>query len=123
MTIGRYPARVKETTTTTGTGTITLSGTAATGFRTFNASLTDGSSVDYLILQQDGSQWEEGEGVFTAPTTLSRVTVYANQSSTTSLVNFSAGTKDVFVTFPSNDVERVISNGRALALASRVAMI
>lgn len=121
MSIGQYPDRVKETSTTTGTGSVTLAG-AATGYRTFAAALVDGTSVDYCIAQQSGSEWEVGEGVFTAPSTLSRVTVYSNHSSTTSLVNFSAGTKDVFVTFPGSDIDRVQSAGRIVATANLQAM-
>lgn len=54
MSIGQYPDRVKETATTTGTGSITLAG-AATGYRTFAAALVSGTSVDYCIAQQSGS--------------------------------------------------------------------
>lgn len=121
MPIGKYPDRVKETSTTTGTGSVTLAG-AATGYRTFAAALTTGTSVDYCIAQQDGSQWEVGEGVFTSPSTLSRDTVYSNSSSTTSLINFGAGTKDVFVAVPSNDFERYLSNGQIVAFSTNQAM-
>ena len=116
MAIGQYPDRVKETTTTTGTGSITLAG-AATGYRSFSAALLDGTRVDYCIVQQDGSEWEVGEGTFTSPSTLSRDTVYSNHNSTTSLINFSAGTKDVFVTLPGSDIDRMKSGGQVLALS------
>lgn len=91
--------RVKETTTTTGTGTVTLAG-AATGFQSFSA-IGDGSATYYTIALQNGSEWEVGIGTYTASgTTLSRTTVLESSNSG-SLVNFSAGTKDVFVTYPA----------------------
>lgn len=116
MAIGQYPDRVKETTTTTGTGSVTLAG-AATGYRSFSSGLADGTKVDYCIVQQDGSEWEVGEGTFTSPSTLSRDTVYSNHNSTTSLISFSAGTKDVFVTLPGSDIDRMKSGGQVLALS------
>jgi hypothetical protein len=91
--------RVKETTTTTGTGTVTLLG-AATGFQSFSA-IGDSNTTYYTIAGQTGSEWEVGIGTYTSSgTTLSRDTVLASSNSG-SLVNFSAGTKDVFVTYPS----------------------
>lgn len=91
--------RVKETTTTTGTGTITLAG-AATGFQSFSV-VGDGNTTYYTIAGQTGGEWEVGIGTYTSSgTTLSRDTVLASSNSG-SLVNFSAGTKDVFVTYPA----------------------
>lgn len=87
--------RVKETTTTTGTGAITLAG-AASGFVAFSDAFSDPSSVYYAIVGT--TEWEVGIGTFT--TTLSRDTVLAS-SNAGSLVNFSSGTKDVFSTMPS----------------------
>jgi hypothetical protein len=91
--------RVKETTTTTGTGTVALLG-AATGFQSF-AAIGDANSTYYTIVAQTGTEWEVGIGTYTSSgTTLSRTTVLSSSNSG-SLVNFSAGTKDVFVTYPS----------------------
>ena len=91
--------RVKETTTTTGTGTVTLAG-AVTGFQSFSA-IGNGNTTYYTIAGQTGSEWEVGIGTYTSSgTTLSRDTVLASSNSG-SLVNFSAGTKDVFVTYPA----------------------
>ena len=96
--------RVKETTTTTGTGTVTLAG-ASTGYQSFSA-IGDGNSTYYTIAGQGTSEWEVGIGTYTSSgTTLSRDTVLASSNSG-SLVNFSAGTKDVFVTYPA---ERTIT--------------
>ena len=93
--------RVKETTTTAGTGTVTLLG-ASTGFQSF-AVIGDGNTTYYTIVGQTGNEWEVGIGTYTSSgTTLARTTVLANSSATQpSALSFSAGTKDVFVTYPS----------------------
>ena len=91
--------RVKETTTTTGTGTVTLLG-AATGYQSF-AAIGNANTTYYTIAGQTGSEWEVGIGTYTSSgTTLSRDTVLASSNSG-SLVNFSAGTKDVFCDYPA----------------------
>lgn len=91
--------RVQETTTTTGTGTITLLG-AVTGFQSFSV-IGNANTTYYCIAGQTGSQWEVGIGTYTAVgTTLARTTVLAS-SSAGAAVNFSAGTKNVFVTYPA----------------------
>jgi len=91
--------RVKETTTTTGTGTVTLAG-AVTDYQAFSA-IGDGNTTYYTITLPEGDEWEVGIGTYTASgTTLSRDTVLASSNSG-SLVNFSAGDKDVFVVYPA----------------------
>lgn len=91
--------RVKETTTTTGTGTVTLAG-AVTGYQSFSV-IGNGNTTYYTIADQSGSNWEVGVGTYTsAGTTLARTTVLAS-SNAGSAVNFGAGTKDVFVTYPA----------------------
>ena len=98
--------RVKETSTTTGTGTFTLAG-AATGFQSF-AAIGDGNTTFYTIVLVGGNEWEVGIGTYTSSgTTLSRGTILSSSNSGNA-VNFSAGTKDVFVTYPS---ERAITGG------------
>ena len=92
--------RVQETTISTGTGTITLAG-AVTGFQSF-AAIGPGNTTFYTIADQTGSDWEVGVGTYTSSgTTLSRDTVLSSSNSG-SLVNFSAGTKNVFVTLPAS---------------------
>jgi hypothetical protein len=90
--------RVRDTTTTTGTGTVTLSGTAPTGYQNFSV-IGNGNTCYYTI--NAGSQWEVGIGTYssTGPT-LARTTILASSSSG-SAVDFAAGTKDVFVTYPA----------------------
>jgi hypothetical protein len=93
--------RVKETTTTTGQGTVTLLG-AATGFQSFSA-IGNANNTYYTIASQTGSEWEVGIGTYTASgTTLSRDTVLSSSAGGTTKTNFSAGTKDVFVTYPAS---------------------
>ena len=91
--------RIKETTTTTGTGAVTLAG-AATGFQAFSV-IGNANTVYYAIAGQGTSQWEVGLGTYnSAGNTLSRDTVLES-SNAGALVNFSAGTKDVFCTYPA----------------------
>lgn len=98
--------RVRETSTTTGTGTFTLAG-AVTGFQSFSA-IGNGNTTFYTIALQGGSEWEVGIGTYTSSgTTLSRDTVLASSASGAK-VSFSAGTKDVFVTYPAG---RTITGG------------
>jgi hypothetical protein len=91
--------RVKESSVSTGTGTITLDG--ATGpYQTFSV-IGDGNTTYYAIVGQTTNEWEVGIGTYTASgTTLSRDTILSSSASGAA-VNFSAGTKDVFVTYPS----------------------
>ena len=104
--------RVKETTTTTGTGTINLAG-AATNFETFVAGIGDGNTVYYAIVHQDQPEFEVGLGTVTdaTPDTLSRTTVLSSSNSD-GLVSFSAGTKDVFCTLPASKTVFQDSSGQ-----------
>lgn len=90
-----YADRVKDTTTTTGTGDITLSGSAPSGFQTFNAAVGTNSYFHYTIT--GGTEWEVGIGYLSASTTLVRDSVL-HSSNSDAAVNFSSGTKDVFLT-------------------------
>ena len=91
--------RVKETTATTGTGTVTLDG-AVQDYQSF-AAIGDLNTTYYTIALSTSDEWEVGIGIYTASgTTLSRDTVLASSNSG-SLVNFSAGEKDVFVVYPA----------------------
>ena len=94
--------RVKETTTTTGTGTVTLAG-AVHDFESFEAGIGDGNVTYYCIFHESDSydEWEVGVGTYTSSgTTLSRTAITSSNSD--SLVSFTAGTKSVFVTMPAS---------------------
>ena len=105
--------RVRETTTTTGTGSVTLAG-AYTSFQSFSAAIGNGNSTYYTISNPTTNEWEVGIGTYTSGTnSLSRTTVLAS-SNAGSLVSFSAGTKDVFVTQPAERSLLVQSAGSGL---------
>ena len=93
--------RVKETSTTTGTGTIDLAG-AETGYEGFVAGVGNGNTTYYAIELNSANEWEVGIGTVTdaAPDTLSRDTIISS-SNGDAAVNFSAGTKNVFCTLPA----------------------
>lgn len=91
--------RVKDTTTTTGTGNLTLSGSAPTGFQTFNAAFGTSVFFYYAISASGSSEWEVGIGYLSASTTLVRERVLSSSNSDAA-VDLSSGTKDVFCTFP-----------------------
>lgn len=94
--------RVKDTTTTTGTGSVTLSGTAPTGFQAFATAGAVGDNFYYCIA--GGAEWEVGYGTLSGSTTLARSRVIASSNSNAA-VSFSAGTKDVFSTIPATIVQ------------------
>jgi len=108
--------RVKETTTTAGTGTVTLLG-ASVGFQSF-AVIGNANTTYYTIAGQTTSEWEVGIGTYTSSgTTLARTTVLSNSAGTQpSALNFSAGTKDVFVTYPSEKSVNLDASGNSSAL-------
>ena len=92
--------RVKQTSTTTGTTNMVLSGTS-TGFQTFANALADGDTTVYAITDASGN-WETGLGTWTSSnSTLTRTTVYESSNSNNA-VNFGAGSKDVFITSPAS---------------------
>ena len=94
--------RVKQTSTSTGTGTINLSATAETGFVTFVAGIGNTNSTFYCISHDGTSEFEVGIGTVTdaGTDTLSRTTIISSSNSD-NLVNFTAGTKTVFCTYPA----------------------
>ena len=93
--------RVKETSTTTGTGTISLAG-AETGYESFVSGIGTTNTTYYAIELNSANEFEVGIGTVTdaTPDTLSRDTVISS-SNGDALVNFSAGTKNVFCTLPA----------------------
>ena len=93
--------RVKETSTTTGTGTLNLAG-AETGYESFVAGIGTTNTTYYAIELNSAGEWEVGIGTVTdaTPDTLSRTTIISSSNSDAA-VNFSAGTKNVFCTLPA----------------------
>ena len=115
--------RIWETSTTTGTGTVSLDG-AQSGYKAFSI-IADGTTVPYVIT--NGSEFEVGEGVYSS-STLSRITVFSSSNSD-ALVNFSSGTKDVILAVSANHLTKInvedsfisaepISGGRAVNINS-----
>jgi hypothetical protein len=93
--------RVKETTTTTGTGAVSLAG-AVTGFEAFSAGVGNSNTTYYTIAHQTANEWEVGLGTLDGDSSdLTRTTVISSSNSD-SAVDFAAGTKDVFCTIPAS---------------------
>ncbi len=103
--------RVKETTTTTGTGQLTLAG-APTGFQSFTTAFGNGASVYYVIA--GGSDWEVGIGT-TGAGTLTRDAVLQS-SNGDALVDWGAGTKDVFCSYVA---DRAVTTSDAATLTNK----
>ena len=94
--------RVKETSTTTGTGTLNLAG-AEQGYETFVSGIGTGNTTFYAFENNSAGEFEVGIGTVTdaSPDTLSRTTIISSSNSD-SAVAFSAGTKNVFCTLPAS---------------------
>ena len=110
--------RVKETSTTTGTGTLDLAG-ASVGFVTFVAGIGNSNTTYYAIHEQGSNLFEVGIGTVTdaTPDTLARDTVLSNSLGNTSKINFS-GTLDVFCTMPASKSVYLDSTGTPVGAAS-----
>ncbi len=92
--------RVKETTATTGTGALSLAG-AVTNFQSFSSVLSDADTTYYAVIDVTNSEFEIGLGTYSSGgNTLARTTVLES-SNGGSAVNFSAGTKNVFIAYPA----------------------
>ena len=104
--------RVKETTTSTGTGTINLAG-AAGGFQSFVAGVGNGNTTFYAIEDANGTAWEVGIGTVTdaSPDTLARTTVLANSNGDTDAITLSTGTHTVFGTYPAGKSVYIDASG------------
>ena len=112
--------RVKETTTTTGTGAVALDG-AVTGFETFAAGVGNSNTTYYAIVHQTANEFEVGLGTLDGDSSdLTRTTVISSSNSD-SAVDFAAGTKDVFCTIPASklifeDANNDVTIGRNLTV-------
>lgn len=109
-----YADRVQESTTTTGTGNITLGG-ATTGFRTFSSAFDVGERISYAIL--GGSEWEVGDGYLSSSSVFVRENVHSSSNSG-ALVNFSAGTKNIWCNASAQQISTL-----GLVIAFRALMV
>jgi len=109
--------RVRETSTTTGTGALTLAG-AVVGYQTFSSAIGNTNTTYYAISNPGVAEWEVGIGTYaTSGNTLTRTTIIKSSNSNNA-VNFSAGTKDVFVTYPATKSVYLDASGNASALGT-----
>ena len=111
--------RVRETSTTSGTGTLNLAG-AVSGFRTFVDWIGNSNTTYYAIFEEGTNLFETGIGTVTdaAPDTLARDTVLSNSSGNTSKITFSGGTFSVFCTMPASKTVYLDSSGNPVGAAS-----
>lgn len=114
--------RVKDTSTTTGVGDVTLSGTAPLAYQSFFTAFPIlGTVFLYCIADSASGLWETGTGYLSASTTLVRDSVFDGSSGPGVFVNFTAGTKDVFVTATAHFLED-LDTGAMLARVNGLAM-
>jgi len=104
--------RVKESSTTTGTGNFTLTG-VVTGFQSFSAVLSVGDTTFYTISNDTSGEYEVGQGTYSSANTLTRDQIFASSNSN-ALVNFGSGSKIVFITYPA---KTAVTSGQAVAFS------
>ncbi len=107
--------RVRDTTTTTGTGALTVSGSAPNGYRTFSGVASTSDTFYYAVQHQAAAEWEVGLGTYSSSNTITRTTVYSSSNSG-SAVDFSAGTKDIFITLPASRTVQKDNTGNITGL-------
>ena len=112
--------RVRETSTTTGSGALTLAG-AVTGYQTFSSAIGNANTCYYAISNPGVSEWEVGIGTYTTTgNTLTRTTVLKSSNANAAVV-FTAGSKDVFVTYPAGKSVYLDASGNASGLGTPAA--
>ena len=109
--------RVLDTSTTTGTGPVTVSGTSPAGYRTFSAVMSVGDTCYYSIQSQTANEWEVGLGTYSSLNTLTRTTIYLSSNSNSAVI-FTSGTKNVFTTFTSGKIPQLDPSGNSTALGT-----
>ena len=116
--------RVKETTTTTGTGDITFGG-AVQGYETFAAGIGNSNTTYYAIYNPGTTEFEVGLGTLSGDSsTMARTTVISSSNSDNA-VDFSAGTKDIFCTLPASkavieDASNNVAIGNDLTIGAKL---
>ena len=111
--------RVLDSSTSTGTGDFVVSGTPASGYRTFSAVMSVGDTCYYSIQGQTTAEFEVGLGTYSSANTLTRTTVYSSSNSG-SAVTFSAGTKNVMLTMAASRSPQLNASGNVTALGTPV---
>jgi hypothetical protein len=109
--------RVKETSTSTGTGTFALAG-AQTGFDTFANGIGGSNTTYYAIFNPGTTEWEVGLGTLNAGGTVLTRTTILTSSNSDNIVTFTSGTKDVFCTLPASKAVYLDSTGAPVGAAS-----
>jgi hypothetical protein len=110
--------RVQESTTSPGTGDISLGG-AVTGFRTFSSVMANADTCYYAIADQGGANWEVGLGTYASSgNLLQRTTVYSSSAGGTTKANFSSGNQAVFITYPAGRSVNLDGSGNVSALGT-----
>ena len=109
--------RVKETSTTTGTGAVSLGG-AVTGFETFAAGIGNNNETYYAIFNTGTTQWEVGRGTLDGSSANLARTEVISSSNSDAAVNFTSGTKDVFCTMPASKTVYLDASGTPVGAAS-----
>ena len=109
--------RVKESSTSTGTGAFALTG-SVTGFESFATGIGNNNTTYYAIFNQGTNEWEVGLGTLDATSAnLTRTTIISSSNSD-AIVNFLGGTKDVFCTLPASKAVYLDSTGAPVGAAS-----
>ena len=109
--------RVKESSTSTGTGAFALNG-AVTGFESFATGIGNNNTTYYAIFNQGTNEWEVGLGTLDATSAnLTRTTIISSSNSD-AVVDFQSGTKDVFCTLPASKAVYLDSTGAPVGAAS-----
>ena len=109
--------RVKESSTTSGTGAIALAGVVQ-GFETFAAGIGNNNETYYAIYEEGTSNWEVGRGTLDATSANLARTEVISSSNSDSLVSFTGGTLDVFCTLPASKAVYLDANGDPVGAAS-----
>jgi len=112
--------RVKTTSTAEGNSqtTFAISATAATGFDTFAAGIGTSNTTYYCIFNQGTTEWEVGLGTLSTTTNLQRTTIITSSNSD-NVVDFAAGTKDVFCTMPASKSVYLDASGNTVNAAGQ----
>ena len=109
--------RVKESSTTSGTGAIALAGVVQ-GYETFSAGIGNDNETYYAIYEEGTSNWEVGRGTLDATSANLARTEVISSSNSDAAVNFTGGTLDVFCTLPASKAVYLDASGSPVGAAS-----